>query len=318
MNKVLIIIAASLVGAGLMLFAVAMAMNFGDFTKLSTQTYETNTHDITERFTNISIKTDTADIAFLPSEDEGCRVVCYESTTGKHSVSAQDGTLSVNEVNTKKWYQYIGIGIGSPKITVYLPESEYSQLTIDESTGGVDIPKDLKFAGMDISTSTGYVKSRASASGTVKIKTSTGYIDIANITADSLDLSVTTGKITLADVSCSGDVKIKVSTGKTELTDFTCKNLTSDGSTGRIYLTRVVASEKLYLERSTGDVKFDRCDAAEILVQTDTGDVSGTLLSEKIFTAKTDTGDIDIPRSTAGGRCDITTDTGDIKISISN
>lgn len=317
MNKVLIIIAASLVGAGLIIFAVAMAMNFWDFTKLSTEKYETNTHNITEKFTNISIKTDTADIAFLPSEDEGCRVVCYEATTGRHTVSAQDGTLSVNEVNTKKWYQYIGIGIGSPKITVYLPESEYSRLTIDESTGGVDIPTDFKFAGIDISTSTGYVKNRASASGTVKIKTSTGYIDIANVTADSLDLSVTTGKITLADVSCSGDVKIKVSTGKTELTDLTCKNLTSDGNTGKIYLTEVIATEKISIERSTGDVKFDRCDAAKLLIKTDTGDVSGTLLSDKIFTVRTDTGKINIPNSQAGGSCEITTDTGDIEISIS-
>ncbi len=318
MNKVLIIIAASLVGAGLIIFAVAMAMNFWDFTKLSTEKYETNIHDITEKFTNISIKTDTADIVLLPSDSESCRVVCYEAATGRHTVSAQDGTLSVNEVNTKKWYQYIGIGIESTKITVYLPESEYSNLAIDESTGDVDIPRNFKFASMDISVSTGDVKSRASVSGTAKIKTSTGDIDIANLTADSLDLSVTTGKITLADVSCSGDVKIKVSTGKSNLTSLTCKNLTSDGNTGKIYLTEVIATEKISVERSTGDVKFDRCDAAEILIKTDTGDVSGTLLSDKIFTARTDTGDVDIPRSTSGGRCEITTDTGDIEISVNH
>ena len=39
-------------------------------------------------------------------------------------------------------------------------------------------------------------------------------------------------------------------------------------------------------------------------------------LTEKIFIAKTDTGEIKVPETTSGGKCKITTDTGDIKIEI--
>ncbi len=46
------------------------------------------------------------------------------------------------------------------------------------------------------------------------------------------------------------------------------------------------------------------------------GDVKGTLLSEKAFFAESDTGDIDVPKTNVGGRCEITTDTGDIQIQI--
>ena len=56
--------------------------------------------------------------------------------------------------------------------------------------------------------------------------------------------------------------------------------------------------------------------AAEILIKTDTGDVKGSLLSEKVFVVQTDTGSIDVPKTVSGGRCEITTDTGDIKISL--
>ena len=63
-------------------------------------------------------------------------------------------------------------------------------------------------------------------------------------------------------------------------------------------------------------MKFDGCDAGELLVHTDTGDVSGSLLSEKIFIVRTDTGKISVPASVSGGRCEITTDTGDIKINL--
>ena len=68
------------------------------------------------------------------------------------------------------------------------------------------------------------------------------------------------------------------------------------------------------IERSTGNVKFDRSDAAEIFVKTNTGNVTGSLLTDKVFTTQTDTGDVSVPKTVTGGRCEIKTDTGDIKI----
>ena len=81
-------------------------------------------------------------------------------------------------------------------------------------------------------------------------------------------------------------------------------------------MKNVIASEIFDIDTETGKVTFDRCDAREISVETDTGRVTGTLLSDKIFFAKTDTGDIEVPKSMSGGKCEIETDTGDIKISI--
>jgi DUF4097 and DUF4098 domain-containing protein YvlB len=78
----------------------------------------------------------------------------------------------------------------------------------------------------------------------------------------------------------------------------------------------VIASGAFVIKRTTGDVTFEGCDAAELLVATDTGDVEGTLLTEKIFFVETDTGRREYPKTTTGGKCEITTDTGDIKISI--
>ena len=77
-----------------------------------------------------------------------------------------------------------------------------------------------------------------------------------------------------------------------------------------------VVKESIFIERSTGDITFDGCDADTIKVKTSTGDVSGTLLTEKIFFTETSTGDIHVPKSMTGGACEITTDTGDIEISI--
>ena len=290
-----------------------MALNW-DFGKLSTVKYETNKYEITDDFQNINIVTDTANIVLLPSENVS--VVCYEQVNGKHTVSVKDDTLVIAVIDEIKWYERIGFNFSTPKITVYIPQGQYEMLTIQGSTGDVKIPGDYEFARMDIHQSTGDVTCQASVLDTMKIRTSTGSIRVENVKASRLELSVTTGNIIAVNVNCEGDITLRVSTGKTSLTNVSCKNLTTSGNTGNIVMKAVVAAEKFSIERTTGDVKFDGCDAAEIDVNTDTGDVTGTLLSSKVFLCNTDTGSVDVPKTTAGGRCEITTDTGDIYLTI--
>lgn len=81
-------------------------------------------------------------------------------------------------------------------------------------------------------------------------------------------------------------------------------------------IINVIATEKFSIKRSTGDVTFDGCDATEIFVETDTGNVKGSLLTDKVFIAQTDTGRVDVPKTVNSGKCEICTDTGDIKIDI--
>ena len=315
-TKVWLIIAASLVLIGCILFAGVMTTLEWDFMELSTVKYETNTYEISEVFNVISMTADTADIAFVLSDDGNCRVECHEEENVKYSVAVKDGTLVIEVVDARKWYEHIGINFGTPKITVYLPKTEYESLHIKESTGDIEIPKDFSFKDVDISLSTGDVTFNASASELIKIKTSTGDICVENIIAGSLDLTVSTGKVTVSGVICEADVTVGVSTGKAKLIGITCKNVISSGSTGDILLNDVVATEKISIERSTGDVKFDRSDAAEMFIKTNTGDVMGSLLTDKVFITQTDTGDVDVPKTVYGGRCKIITDTGDIKITI--
>jgi DUF4097 and DUF4098 domain-containing protein YvlB len=315
-TKIWLIIAASLVLTGCLLFAGVMTTLNWDFEKLSTVKYETNQHEINENFSNISVETGTADIIFVLSDDENCKVECYEEEKTKHSVAIQEDTLVIKSINQKAWYDYIGINFGSPKITVYLPKTEYTALSINGNTGNAELPKDFKFESIDILLSTGSAYFSASVSGLTKIKTSTGGICVKNTSVGAIDLSVSTGEITVSSLTCKGNATVNVSTGKANITNVTCKNFTSNGDTGSITLNHVIATEKLSVERDTGDVKFNRSDAEEIFVKTGTGDVTGSLLTDKVFIAQTDTGDVDVPKTISGGRCEITTDTGDVLISV--
>ena len=315
-TKIWLVTAFFLVVVGCIIFVSVMSAFKWDFTKLSTLKYETNDYNINEEYKKISIITDTADIVFLPSENEVTTVICREYENVNHLVKVKDNTLVIEIVDMRKWYEHIGINFVSQKITVYLPTDKYTSLYIKESTGDIEIPKDFKFENVDILLSTGDVKLFASASETVKVKTSTGNITAENISAGNLNFSTSTGKIEALNVECQGDTNINVSTGKTVLGNVKCKNLTTKGSTGNIVLENVIAEERFSIERSTGDVSFDGSDASEIYVKTDTGDVVGSLLTEKVFITETDTGYVNVPKSVTGGRCEITSDTGDIKITI--
>lgn len=314
-TKVWIITAVSFILIGGIIFVGAMSMLKWNFKGISTTKYETNTYDIAEKFENISINTDTADILFVLSADGKCSVECVEEVRTKHTVSVQENTLSIDISDTRKWYDHISFfSFGTPKITVYLPSDKYALLTVKASTGDIKLPKEFTFDGIDIKVSTGDVSCNASTANDLKIKTSTGHINIDNITAANMNLTTSTGGINVKSADCSGKIETKVSTGKTNLTDVKCESLISNGNTGDIKLTDVIAAKDFNIKRSTGDINLIACDAGEIFITTDTGDVSGTLLTDKVFICKTDTGDIDVPKTTTGGRCEITTDTGDIEI----
>ncbi len=315
--KIRLITAIVLVILGLILFGAVMTANNWDFTRLNTVKYETNTHVVSQQFNGISMNTGTADIVFLPSEDAACQVICYEQNNVEHAVAVQDGILTIHQIDEREWFEHIGVSFGTPKITVYLPIAHYETLHIKESTGDILIPKEFTFGNMDISATTGDIKNEAEASGCIKIKTSTGDIRVANTTAGSFQLAVSTGMIRVESVLCEGDVKLDTGTGDVWMTDVLCRSVTSRGSTGDVYLNNVLAAGKVSLERSTGDVSFKKCDAAVLFVRTGTGDITGDLLSEKVFVAQTSTGRVDVPGTITGGNCELTANTGDIRVEIS-
>lgn len=316
--KIWLIVAVCLTVAGIAVFAAAMSVGQWNFSVFNTEKYVTNTYDINEDFKNISINTKTADIVFAKSDDGKCRVVCFEreNEKEKHVVSVTYGTLTIRAEDEREWFDHIGINFRSPKVTVYLPGSEYASLVIKGTTGDVTIPEDFSFSDADITLTTGDVYLCSRISGVLAISLTTGEIEVAGILPCGITLSVTTGEIELTDVNCSGDVNVTVTTGSLTANNVTCRNFTTDGSTGDVKLKKVVAGETISAQRSTGDVRFDGIDAASITIRTTTGDVSGKVLSEKIFFTKTSTGHVSVPQSMTGGKCEITTTTGDVRVSV--
>lgn len=315
-TKAWLLTAGALILLGILIFVGVMTVLKWDFSRLSTVKYETVTHGVEDAVKSVVIRTNVAGIRILPAEGEACSVVCHEQKKVTHAVTAENGTLTVSVTDTRKWYDHIGLNFGKPTVTVYLPAGEYAALTVTSKTGDVEIAKEFTFDSINIEEKTGDITCLASAKGAIEIETTTGDILVENTQAGALSLSVSTGRITLRDMRCEGDVSIAVSTGEATVSDLACESFSSTGNTGDLSLVNVLAKDMLSAQRSTGDVTLDGCDAGELSIKTSTGNVRGTLLSDKVFLVSTDTGKKDVPATTAGGRCEIVTDTGDIKIRI--
>lgn len=318
MKKPLIITAVALLAVGLTLFTCAFAAAGFDLSKLSTEKYVTATYTLTDNqpFRRIHIRSTESDIEFKPSADGRFSVVCIEREKVTHEVSVNSGILNITDHDERAWYDHLTFSTKSLSMTVYLPEKTYDALSIDAGTGDVTIPADFIFGSLSIDLSTGDINCAAEVTDSVKINTGTGDVDYSAAAGGSLKIETNTGDI-LLDGVIADSVDLSASTGDVSLKDAeTILGMAIETSTGNVTLKNTVACGILTVDTSTGDVRFENSDAASITVSTSTGDVTGTLRTPKVFYTDTSTGDVRLPDVRMGGKCEITTSTGDIEIAI--
>lgn len=291
-----LVAAIVLIMVGGAVFTLAMARVGFDLTKLNGTLFVTESYPIEEAFESISLQTETATVRFVPVADSSCRVECFDRMDAMPYVAVQDGTLTIDRVRNRVWQNYLGFSFQSPKITVYLPEGVYKTLTVDMTTGDIEIPACYSFKTLCVTGTTCDVLSHASVSQSMELQVTTGSLQVYSCSADTVSLRATTGAVRLSSVHC-GELNVET-------------------STGRIRLEDVTARKSIRLENTTGGVVLDACDAPYIQIKTTTGQVKGSLLSAKDFHANSSTGKIHIPKSNGSDLCHITTATGNISVSI--
>ena len=310
------IAAAVLCVTGLVFAAVGLGQLNFDFTRLTVDQLRDGEYTASPSVTRLEIHVDTCDVTLLPTADEHCTVKYRSTDKCPLVVTEKEGTLSVRMENHRKWYDYIRFFSLPTTVTVYLPEATYEALTVRTDTGAVTVPQDLTFGRAEVHTSTGSIQWRASVTEELHLTADTGHITVEGASAGQMTLKASTGHVRVTEGTVAGDISARTSTGRVELTSLSCNKLEVTTSTGHIRLTDLRAAGALTAEASTGDITLLRADAASLTITTDTGDVTGSLLSEKIVFAQSDTGRVNVPRSTVGGRCEVTTDTGNITITI--
>ncbi len=250
-------------------------------------------------FREVAISLSTGGVDFSASASGRARI---ETTTG--AIRAEG--FSAGSLDLR---------VTSGPVTVADVDCE-GDVTLNVRTGRAQL-SDVRCKSLDSSGTTGDITlENVTAREKLSIQRTTGSVHFTGSDAAEIFVETHTGEVTAADVDCEGGFTLNVRTGRAHLSDVRCKSLDSSGTTGDITLENVTALEKFSIQRTTGSVCFTGSDAAEISVETHTGDVTGSLLTDKVFIVQTNTGRIDVPQTLNGGSCEISTHTGDIRITI--
>jgi DUF4097 and DUF4098 domain-containing protein YvlB len=264
--KIWIIVASILVVVGAAVAAIGFAA--GDF-KFNGQTVSRQI-DIDEKFDKIVIDVNTADVNLELLENIDAQpfvnIVESENPSVQHSVEVKDGVLKIKLNDTRKWYEYIGIGWGNWKINVCLSKTDLDSLDVEINTGDVTVPSAFSFNNANIESNTGDIKWSAAVSEKLELETDTGDIRLSGVTSPNIQISTHTGNLAISDTSAAN-------------------SLTIDTNTGNVSLANTVTQGAMSVKTATGNVTLNDCDGRFVFIKTNTGNVNGTLLSPKAFAA---------------------------------
>ena len=267
-------------------------------------------------FESIRVETDTCDVEFQKT-DGSFKVSCPESEKYSYTVTVEENTLCIRQVDLRQWYDFIGIYLGEEKITVYLPEETYDALYIETNTGDIGLPDSFTFTSATLVSDTGDVGFAAQVTEELSVTTDTGEIGIQGVSCKVVTCESDTGDKAFRQVQAEQYIRSVSTTGDVTLESCDAGALDIQSSTGDVTLCNVLLTGQMKLRTTTGDVNILSCDADTADIQTSTGDVFGKFLTSKWFHAVSNTGKIIIPMTREGGVCSIITNTGDITFSYS-
>ena len=202
------------------------------------------------------------------------KMVFNENNEVSLEVKVVNDTLIICIADERKFYDQM-FDFTIYKLDLFLSKDIIENIDIKCSTGDINIHDGLNVNNLKINNSTGDIEASNCDLGCLDINTSTGNIDLKNVGCQKLDIEITTGNTKLTNVLVEEDLNINGSTGNVYLNDFDAKNI--------------------YIKLSTGNVK-------------------GTILTNKFFIVSSSTGDVVVPETRDGGKCKISTSTGNIII----
>lgn len=245
-----LVVALAMIVIGTVISALAIGAAKGDFNTFSTVNYEEKVYEITEDFNSIDIDESDCKIIFARSDDGICRVECAENENSWHEVEVKDGTLCITAFD--KPMAHIGIMGNKQPMTVYLPKTEYDRLTVDSTSGSVNIPEGFTFTDAEVECTSGSIKFMADVVSAADIHTSSGSVAASGMNCESLDVSSTSGSIKVGIVSASDSISVSA----------------TSGSIGALGLN---AANNLTIKSTSGSIVFDQIHAGALTVSASSG-----------------------------------------------
>lgn len=248
-----------------------ISLGDGDFIK--------KTKVIEDKFTSIEISDiSSMDISICKSKDNTCYVEYYDTDEIIHNIGVNGDTLSINSDGGGGYFNFSFTTL-SPVTTVYLPDSEYSKIRIETSSGDVEVDNTMTVDELIIEASSGSIFVNNISGAYAGLTASSGDISLNNITADTISFK------------------------------------TSSGSTNGY---NVVGDSAITGSAKSGDIEIEGTSSLYYELKTSSGDIELELNPDNqyVFETRTGSGDIEVPASVPGANaiCNLKSESGDIEV----
>lgn len=267
---------------------------------------QTTAFEITEDFTSIRVEGGVSDIRLIPTPGN-CTVGCTDMAGLEYNAQVEDGTLVIRETGST---QETGA-----EIVICLNRPDFDTLEITTTGGDVDVTQDFTFSDVTLRSASGELGYRGQAEGEMSCVTDSGRILVTGVHPDTMDLQSNSGQIVVQSAQVAQAIQAETVSGSLVLSYVQCTNATVASQSGEQTLEQLLASEILNIRSDSGTVTLTDCDGASVDIRTTSGTVTGTLQTGKAFTVSAARGTVNVP-DTTGGPCSITTDSGNVTLSI--
>lgn len=243
----------------------------GDFSELSNEkwvqkekTFEAN------QIKELSLDITASDVKVTGSADTDQVLIKYpESKNRSYTITEDKGQLTISEKKNRIFgiFSFDFFFSKDWEVEVVLPVDSLNNLTLDSSSGDVDIQK-------------------------LAIK-------------ENLDLHLSSGAVQLQTVTVAGETSVQLSSGEIGLTNVVAKDLHLEVTSGDIQLEGAIVANQTRLEATSGDIRLSQFKAGQKTeISVTSGDISGDVLgkmTEYTIQSSVTSGDNNLPQELDGG-----------------
>ena len=250
---------------------IVLVRTGGDFSELSNEkwvqkekTFEAN------QVKELSLDITASDVKVTGSADTDQVLIKYpESKSRSYTITEDKGQLTISEKNERIFgtFSFDFFFSKDWEVKVILPVDSLNNLTLDSSSGDVDIQK-------------------------LAIK-------------ENLDLHLSSGAVQLQTVTVAGETSVQLSSGEIGLTNVVAKDLHLEVTSGDIQLEGAIVANQTRLEATSGDIRLSQFKAGQKTeISVTSGDISGDVLgkmTEYTIQSSVTSGDNNLPQELDGG-----------------
>lgn len=250
---------------------IVLVRTGGDFSELSNEKWVQNEKTFeANQVKELSLDITASDVKVTGSADTDQVLIKYpESKSRSYTITEENGQLTISEKNERIFgtFSFDFFFSKDWEVEVILPVDSLNNLTLDSTSGDVDIQK-------------------------LAIK-------------ENLDLHLSSGAVQLQTVTVAGETSVQLSSGEIGLTNVVAKDLHLEVTSGVIQLEGVIVANQTRLEATSGDIRLSQFKAGQKTeISVTSGDISGDVLgkmTEYTIQSSVTSGDNNLPQELDGG-----------------